>query len=195
MDALFVIVGKAKLKTEMRRWRIMKNIFFVVLVGFLFSSCRKEPEKPFAFEMEYPVDFTINAGIGPYVTHYFDVQYIPTYVDSLFAFYDFDKANVENILPRTGKLVAVFDNVDYDFIQSIEVELYDQVNGSIKRLPAYYREPVPAKVGSLVELVSEEIDLQELLLKERFNVRIKLKLFIPAPKTVESRLILKFAVR
>ena len=166
-----------------------------MLVAVIFSSCRKDNERAFLFEMEYPVDFTINAGIGPYVSHYFEIQGINTFADSLFAFHDVDPTTIESILPRKGRMVAVFTDVEYDFIKNIEVELYDEVNGTVKRLPAYYRDPVPEKTGSQVDLVSEEVDLKEFMLKDKINFRIKLQLYGAAPKTIESRLILTFAVR
>ncbi len=173
----------------------MKKLIFIFLVVSVMVSCRKDTERAFLFEMEYPVDFTINAGIGPYVSHYFEIQGIQTFADSLFAFHNVDPATIESILPRKGRLVAVFSDVEYDFIKNIEVELYDEVNGSILRLPAYYRDPVPEKTGGQVDLVSEEVDLKDFMLKDKMNFRIKLQLYGAAPKTIESRLILTFAVR
>ena len=173
----------------------MKKLIFIFLVVSVMVSCRKDTERAFLFEMEYPVDFTINAGIGPYVSHYFEIQGIQTFADSLFAFHNVDPTTIESILPRKGRLVAVFSDVEYDFIKNIEVELYDEVNGSILRLPAYYRDPVPEKTGGQVDLVSEEVDLKDFMLKDKMNFRIKLQLYGAAPKTIESRLILTFAVR
>ncbi|HHB79171.1 MAG TPA: hypothetical protein ENK85_08060 [Saprospiraceae bacterium] len=174
----------------------MKKSLLVLFVGLLLVSCRKNNERAFLFEMEYPVDFTINAGIGPFVSHYFEIQDILTFSDSLFAFHEVDPATIESILPQNGRMVAVYaTGVEYDFIKSIDVELYDEVNGSIKRLPAYYRDPVPEKTGSQIDLVSEEADLKEFMLKDHFNCRIRLQLYGAAPQTIESRLILKFAVR
>ncbi len=175
----------------------MKKIIFILFVGLLFISCRKNTEKAYLFEMEYPVDFTINAGIGPFVTHYFDIQALPTFSDSLFAYHHVDPATIESILPRKGRMEAIFDDVEYDFIKSIEVEFFNAENGQIVGtiVPAFYRDPVPNKTGRVVDLVSEEADLKQFLLKDKMNVRIKLKLFGASPKTIESRLILKFAVR
>jgi len=173
----------------------MKKLIFVFLLAVVFISCRKDNERSFIFEMEYPVDFTINAGIGPYVSHYFEVQGVQTFADSLFAFHDVDPTTIESILPRKGRLISVFSDVEYDFIKNIEVELYDEVNGSILRLPAYYRDPVPEKTGDQVDLVSEEVDLKDFILKDKMNFRVKLQLYGAAPKTIESRLILTFAVR
>jgi len=165
------------------------------MLAVVSSSCRKNTEKAFLFEMEYPVIFTINAGIGPYVSHYFEIQGISTFADSLFAYHNVDPTTIESILPRKGRMVAVFADVEYDFIKNIEVELYDEVNGSVLRLPAYYRDPVPEKTGSQVDLVSEEANLKDFMLKDKMNCRIKLQLYGAAPKTIESRLILTFAVR
>lgn len=182
------------IKPLTNRLEHMKKLLLIFFIGLVFVSCRK-PERAFLFDMEYPVDFTINAGLGPFTSHYFEIQGIATYADSLFSFHDVDPASIESILPRKGRLVAVFSDVEYDFIKNIEVELYDEVNGTIKRLPAYYRDPVPEKTGSQVDLVSEEVDLKEFILKDHINVRIKLQLYGAAPKTIESRLILEFAVR
>ena len=90
---------------------------------------------------------------------------------------------------------AFFTNIDYAFIKSIDIQLYDVVNGTVKSIPAFYRDPVPKNTGEIVDLVTEELNLKEFLLKDKINIRIKLQLFESAPKTVESRLILKFAVR
>ncbi len=170
------------------RWMI------IIVFALSLQGCRKE-EKGFLFEMEYPVDFTINAGIGPFVTHYFEVQGIPTFADSLFAFHNVQQSVVTDILPRNGQMIPIFTNIDYAFIRSIDIQLYDEVSGTVKSIPAFYRDPVPENTGEIVDLVAEELDLKEFLLKDKVNIRIKLQLFEPAPKTVESRLILKFAVR
>ncbi len=159
------------------------------------TACRKDAEKAFLFEMEYPVDFTINAGLGPYLAHYFEIPNIPTYYDSLLAYHNMEDADVTLIQARKARLISIFNDVNYDFIKSIDVEIYDTQTGTTKYFPAFYRDPVPENTGSTVELIAEETDLTPYLKSDRFNVRIRLELFSAAPQTIESRLILSFAAR
>ena len=179
-------------------------LLVALIVATLFPACKDDgPEIRLRMPIR-PIDFTFDAGLSTFDSHFYTLQDIPTNFDSLAARAGLSAATVGAIRPRTAELLGVFNNVDYEFIREISVRLCsaeerDQLAAGEAiecRREIFWRNPVPEGVGSNLGLVPNENDLQEILTASVATYQVKLvsPLRYPTAQFVESRLFMEFNV-
>lgn len=159
-------------------------------------GCNKEDDT-ILFEIPFPnLDFTIQAGLNPVETWYFNIDNVPTSALALFAANNIDTAGVRSLVPNTGRMLARFNDAEYDFVYEIAVYLCEEGNQSPKcGKEIFYRFPLPNNPGTFVDLIPNPVEVKSLILKDKVNVQVMMRFISPPPQFIETRLDLDFAVK
>ena len=151
-----------------------------------------------------PIDFTFDAGLSTFDSHFYTLADVPTNFDSLAIGIGATRATINAVRPRSAQLIGVFNNVDYDFIREISIRICSQeerdqlaMGAAIEcRREIFWRNPVPEGTGSDLGLVPNENDVQEIMTLPTATYQVKLvsPLRFSTTQFVESRLIMEFNV-
>ena len=170
--------------------------YLLVIMAGLALSCNKD-DKDILFLIPFQnLDFTIQAGLNPLDTWYFNIDHVPTNALSLFAANNIDTASIRSLVPNTARLTSVFGDANYEFVYEIAVYLCKEGNEEAKcGKEIFYRYPLPNKPGGFVDLIPNPVEVKDLILDDKVNVQVMLRLISPPPQFVESRLEIDFAVK
>lgn len=175
----------------------MKNILLLLLLPLLFSNCKKE-ENPTLFDIPLPnIDFEIPPTASSFEVHYFNINNVVTNKEGLFSANNISESDAVAIVPKTGSLRSITNNIDFEFIEQMSIRICDEDDLSQNcGTEIFWRQPVPNNVGSILDLVPSDIDIKQYLLQEKVNIQVKLeRLRANPPQFVETRLVLDFAVK
>jgi len=180
-------------------WEIKYNCMARIILVFLALtslSCRKD-DLGILFRIPFqPVDFTIQAGLNTLDTWYFNIDNVPTNSLALFQANGIDTASVRSLVPQRARLRSVFDDVNYNFLFEIAVYLCEAGVQTPKcGKEVFYRFPLPNNPGIFVDLVPNPLEVKDLILRDKVNVQVMLRLLSPPPQFIEARLELEFAVK
>jgi len=169
----------------------MKNkiIFFLSLV--LITSCEKDELG--LFEMSYMEDFTIQAGLNTFDAWYFELKNIDSNTDNYLSTFGFDRSEITKVDPKSARLVTLFSDVEYRFVQEVSVRLYQDDPGDYQEI--FYRENVPFNTKGEIGLLPTLVDAKEKLTQEKFNIQIRMEFRETPPEFVESRIEFDFIVK
>ncbi len=174
------------------------NIKTYSLIAFLSvllftSSCNKDNEG--LFNVPFQVDFTIPAGLNTFDTHYLIINDIPSTVANLINQNGIDKESIQSINPKEAIISSIFGNQTYDLFREISVEIFPSGGDPDRGFEAFYRDPVPANAGDDLGLIGTLINAKDILIEDRFSLRIRMEMRYIPQQFVESRLNFEFVVR
>ncbi|MBK8489880.1 MAG: hypothetical protein IPL49_02985 [Saprospirales bacterium] len=173
----------------MQKWALI----FLGIVGL---ACNKNNDTILLDIPFQNLDFTIQAGLNPVDTWYFNMDHVPTNALALFAANGIDTAGVNSITPNTGRLTSVFGDANYKFLYEIAVYLCEEGNQAPKcGKEIFYRFPLPNDPGPFVDVIPNPVELKQLMLQQKVNVQVMLRFISPPPTFIESRLELDFGVK
>ncbi len=169
----------------------MKKILpFLLILPLFLSNCKKE--EPILFEMVYAEDFTIQAGLNPFDTHYFYLENIPigTYLSSRNLTADM----LSSINPRAGSIVNVFSgSASYDFIRDVSVRIYTDDENNYKE--TFYYDNVPENTGDNLGVIPSLVDAKTYLNGQTFNIVIRLNFRRSPLQNIETQLRFSFGAK
>lgn len=170
--------------------------YILVLMAALTLSCEKNDDD-ILFIIPFPnLDFTIQAGLNPLDTWYFNIDNVPTNAVSLLSGNGIDTAAIQSLVPHVGRLTSVFGDADYQFVYEIAIYLCEAGNQSPKcGKEIFYRFPLPNNPGAFVDLIPNPAEVKDLILRDKVNVQVMLRFVTPPPQFVDSRVDLEFAVK
>lgn len=173
----------------------MKKLAVLALVIFGLA-CNKDNDTILLAIPFQNLDFTIQAGLNPLETWYFNFDNVPTNALALFAANGIDTAGVNSITPNTGRLTSIFNDANYEILYEIAVYLCEAGDQDPKcGKEIFYRFPLPNNPGSFVDVIPNPVEVRDLILQEKVNVQLMLRFLSTPPNFMESRLALEFAVK
>lgn len=181
----------------------MRYLLFAGMLMGLLACDDDNPEVRLRLPVR-PIDFTFDAGLSTFDSHFYTLAGVPSNFDSLTSQAGLSPADVNAIRPRSAQLTGIFANVDYDFIREISIRICNAeeaaqlaANEAIEcRREIFWRNPVPEGTGSDLGLVPNENDVQSILREDRVTYQVKLvsPLRYSTNQFVESRLSMDFNV-
>jgi hypothetical protein len=176
----------------------MKRTALLLLVAFVFFSCKKETGPPLGRIIVGNMQFTIQAGINPSLTHYIPINDVQINALAQLDAAGIDTSQITRIQPSQARVKVLFGNGDLDFIDALSVRLCPQDQNEINcGREAYYRDPTPFDIGQELEIgPGTASDLRELLFLKNINVQVKLERMRDVPtNTFDVQLEMEFDVR
>ena len=169
-----------------------QNIFLILVAIIIFSGCTKDQH--FLFEMGFQRDFEIKAGLNPVEEHNFLLNNFFVDTAALFGSRKMTSDMINNIQPITMQIVNLSSNSSLEFINDISLIVIDKDKPNLN-FEAFYRDPVPADTGPQVDMVATLADFKQIILKNNFNVRVRMRIRRTTQEFITARVIFKFGVR
>ncbi len=155
---------------------MMHKLFFSLGISVLLflSGCKKEDTSP-GFDMIYQEDFTIPAGIGPFVTHHFYLKNLSSRYSALLDQYDKTNTEIIRILPTQASLTGIFGDVNFNVVEEASLRVYQESdpNGYIE---VAYRFPTPIEPSKTLDLIPSLADAKKIMSDDRFSIDLALRL-------------------
>ena len=168
----------------------MNKWFFIIILTLLALSCRKD-EAEIAFVMPFEFFINIDAGLDPFQSHHYLVQ-VPTNYTPLAHQAGVSDTTITDIRGAMGRLTSIFSSGNYNFLNEIEILVYDPNDPSFK-IPVFYRTSIPDDVHDVLDVIPDLPDVKQILSKSVvvFDINLKRLNFAPVT-TIESRVELEF---
>lgn len=149
-------------------------------------SCSKVNEDVL-FKMEYDQIISLPGGLNTVETHSFLLRDIPTNYVPLLQTYSINAASVSSIKPGSIRLSDELNQLDFSRIEKISLLVSDV--GFTRELEIGYLEVVPFSSTNTLQLFPSLVDAKDLMSKEKFNLKLKVKLrtFLTASTNVRLR--------
>ena len=169
-----------------------QNIFLILVAIIIFSGCTKDQH--FLFEMGFQRDFEIKAGLNTVEEHNFVLNNFNVDTAGNLGTRGLTYNKLNGIFPSTMQLQNVSSGAAMNFIYDVSVLIVDKENPNVS-LEAFYREPVPTDTGIQLDLVPTLADFKQILIKNNFDVRVKIRVRNITPEFITARLIFKLGVK
>ncbi|MBU6342070.1 MAG: hypothetical protein KGS48_11305 [Bacteroidetes bacterium] len=154
-----------------------KNSHFAILflLSLLGVNCHKDDSNQPGFDMDYHLDFVIQAGLGTDVEHHYYIKNIPSKYLTYLSQYGKTDADISKIFPSAVVLNGTYGDANYRFIDQAVLRVYleSEPNDLIE---AAYRYPAPMDPGNTLALIPNQPDVKRILSSSRFSIDIGLRL-------------------
>ena len=152
-------------------------------------SCRKKDRV--LFEIPFRLNFQVQAGLNPFVKHYYPVTNISTNIQTLREQFNVDPDQVLRIRPSSAIFSSLHQDVDLDFIQEVGISVFegfDQENDT----DVFLSDFVPVNAGRNINVLPFDDDVAEVINVDKINFLVSLRLKAPTPEFFETNIDIKF---
>jgi hypothetical protein len=166
---------------------------YLLFLFIPFLSCFKDREI-ILFEIPMiPIDFTLQAGLNPLDTYYFDFE-VPSNFEGLLQTFNRERADVQAILPLRARLVSRFGEGSYDMLfQEITLQICEPDDDQPRcGFESFYWDFWDLRVGQFVNLVPNEPNLVDIVSQETFKVQLRIRLRQTPVQSLDTRLEFSF---
>ncbi len=176
----------------------MKYIGFIILTFMALCSCKNEPDE--LFEISYDIDSTVfEAGLNQFQVHYLDSYEVNTRIDEYLAANGRTRDDISSIVPKSAEITNLLTNTSLDFLQRINLHVFDgsqftpDVTENVTEI--FFRDNVPQDRRTFIDLLPALPNVKDQMLKDKFNISLRVQLRVPPPNTVEARMKIRFSVQ
>lgn len=162
-------------------------LFLAIMVTL---SCNKSPDV--IFELPIQISFEIRPGLSPFERHFYLVKDVPTNFGPLSNQFQLGEDSNPFIRPGSAVLSSLLRNIDLNFVQEIEVSVYEDDPDDDFAL--FYTAEVPGNAGKNVLVLPFDRDASEFLTRESLNFRIAMRYRAITPTAIESVIDMNFTV-
>ncbi len=174
----------------------MKKILLFLFIFSILGGCKENEESKLFTIPVRNIRFEVPAGLNPIKSHYFVIDDVPTFFDDLLATNKVSMDEIASIIPVSARLVQPFSDIDYDFIYEISIRLCDDPEDEDCGHEIFWRKPVPEDIGAQLDVVPNEINMKNILSKEKIKIQVVLlQLRATTTEFFDNQLELNFEVR
>ena len=137
-------------------------------------------------------DFAIPGNLNTIETHYFELKAIPVLLDQNLDVHNRTENDVLSINPADAILTSSFNNIDWTFIQRIEVYAVSRLDDSKYRM-FQSNEPDYGNREQLTMLPTF-IDVKDVFKEGLIDLEIRIKTRTFAPSNINARLTFSYGV-
>ena len=171
---------------------MLTKLLPIAALLLLFTNCGKNDEEVL-FTIPYQLNFSTPAGLNTLETHYYEINNIPSRIDSVLVARGISKEDITSVSPKSAELSSLFADGEYGFIREVSVDIFE--TGSTYYQEVYFHPQVPQNTGSTLDLAGTLVDAKERVTSEKFNIRVGLMLRNFAPQSMENTLRFTFAIK
>ncbi len=158
----------------------MKKLIYIIALGVIsiFSSCEESADPLFFVNVERT--FEIPGNLNTIETHFFELKNIPVLLEENLAVFNRTEDDIVAVNPADAQISSVFNDIDWTFIQRIEIYAVSRVDNSNKVRMYYSNEPDFGN-RSQIGMFNSFVDVQEIFKEGLIDleVRIKTRTFVP----------------
>lgn len=168
----------------MRQFIVLSILLSILTISL--AGCKKEEPVP-GFDMIFQQEFTIPAGIGPFVTHHFYLQNLNTRYAALLAQFGKTDADISRILTAQASIVGIFNDANFNVVEEASLRVYQESDPN-GRIEAAYRFPTPIDPSNTLDLIPTLADTKAIMREDRFSIDLALRLRSTTPDEMVVRL-------
>ncbi len=159
---------------------------FFAAFSLVFSSCNKI-EEDILFKMEYDQVITIPGGLNTVETFSFLLRDLVTNYQALLQTFSVSAEVINSIKPGSIRLSDELSQLDFAKVEKISLLISDTKFQN--ELEIGYLEVVPFSSSNTLQLFPSLVNAKELMSKEKFNLKLKVKLrsFLTTSTNVRMR--------
>jgi len=147
-----------------------KNILYIAILVFTFSSCGTDKTKLFSIDME--AEFTMPANVNTIETFYYEIPNVPTNFEVFSG--NLNEESIGSINSYTCTLEGIFDPINYNFIQEIYILGVDPSNSAVQH-ELFYRDFNPVENEVDLELFANLANQKEILKNELIHLVVRVR--------------------
>ncbi len=154
----------------------MKPIQHIAIVLFMvlsLSACKEDPPIPL-FEMNFTERVVLPGGQDPFSTLFIESKQLRTNFETFLENAGFVGDDVKVISPSTCVFEAVFDEIDFDFLESVSVYIYETANRD-NSVEVFFMEPVPSNQRGDLQLFGTLANAEFIMSNENFDIEFRIK--------------------
>ncbi len=163
---------------------------YISLLAFFvfFSSCKTKTP---VFRIDEEVSFTIPAGLSPLLVHHFQIKNVKSLLSEVLEENKMDINAIDELYAGKGKFVSFYNNSNYGIIDKVSVWI-NKSGEEDNQFEIYYLDEVPLNRKGELKLLSSGQDIREVLLNERYDIDIEVRLKYIITEPIESRFIFSY---
>jgi hypothetical protein len=171
----------------------LRNFIYIIAIGIFttFCSCVDSVEPLTLVTVER--NFEIPGNLNTIETHFFELKNIPVLLDQNLAIYNRTVEDVVNINPDVAVLTSAFNNIDWTFIQRVEIFAVSRLNNTNKVRMFQSNEPDFGDRSQL-GLFNTFVDVKEIFKEGLIDLEIRIKTRAFVPTNINAKLTFTYAI-
>ena len=151
----------------------IKYIAIMVFVVLSLSACKEDPPLPL-FEMKFSERIVLPSGQDPFSTLFIESKQLRTNFETFLNNANQIADDVKVISPSTCVFEAVFEEIDFDFLESVSVYIYESSDRS-NSVEVFFMEPVPGNQKGDLQLFGTLANAEFIMSNENFDIEFRIK--------------------
>ena len=169
----------------------IKLLLFLFGVVIVFNSCEQGAEPLFFVEVER--DFDLPSSLNTIETHFFQLKAVPTLLDANLNVNNMTLDDVMSIGPGDASLSSSFGNVDWTFIQTVEIWMISRFDSS-KRARVFYSDQPDFSNRNSINMFNTFAEIKDIISEGLIDLEVRIKTRNFVPGSVQPRLKFTYAV-
>ena len=169
-----------------------KYILLFVLSTIMLTNwhCSNKIE---GFDMVYRAKFPrdIPSSVSTLLSHNFVIENISSNATDFYASHNVTDAEVLKIIPKSARILAVFNDADFIFVNRVYVYVYP-VGEPNKKTEVFYREDIPLNTGAAINLTGGVADVKKIVGTDNFTMEVRLDVRGQPSRNIETAIDFSF---
>lgn len=150
----------------------------MLMVGLAVSGCNSDADPVFFVNVER--DFVIPGNLNTIETHFFELKNVPMAFDQNLSVFNMVADDVTSVSPGDASFSSSFDNVDWTFIETVEIWMVSRLDNS-NRARVFFSDSPDFNNRSTLNMFNTFADIKDFAEEGLIDleVRIKTRRFVP----------------
>lgn len=181
---------RIKLRCPLMKSIQIKTFAIAIVSWMVFTGCTKKPDV--RFEVPFQLNFEIPAGLNPFKKHFREIRAVPSNLEALKKQFNIPAGENLDIRPGSAILSSLLNNVDYDFLEEIEISIFQ--DDPEDDVIAFLSDRIPFNAGRNVIIIPFDTDVSDFLETGMVNFKISFRLRRTTPSFIETSINIRFSV-
>ena len=171
----------------------MRNFIYIITLGIIitFTSCEGSVDPLVIVTVER--DFVIPGNLNTIETHFFELKNIPVLLNQNLTVYNRTEDDVVSINPADATLTSTFNNIDWTFIQRVEVYAVSRLDNS-KRFRMFQSNEPDFGNRSQLGMFNSFVDVKEIFKEGLIDLEVQIKTRAFVPSNINAKLTFSYGV-
>lgn len=150
----------------------------MLLIGLTIGGCTSDADPVFLVNVER--NFVIPGNLNTIETHFFQLKNIPMLFEQNLSVFNMGVDDVTSVSPGDASFSSSFDNVDWTFIETVEIWMVSRLDNS-NRARVFFSDSPDFNNRSTLNMFNTFADIKDFAVEGLIDleVRIKTRRFVP----------------
>lgn len=154
------------------------SMALMLLIGLTIGGCTSDADPVFLVNVER--NFVIPGNLNTIETHFFQLKNIPMLFEQNLSVFNMGVDDVTSVSPGDASFSSSFDNVDWTFIETVEIWMVSRLDNS-NRARVFFSDSPDFNNRSTLNMFNTFADIKDFAVEGLIDleVRIKTRRFVP----------------